>query len=179
MFPPPCNVQRSDDLRHRMNPCLRLVVIILDRYLPVSDPRAHTSESHVPVLSRNKRVSQDKPPRFTRDMPERSPSAGWDIRHLFSPPPRATEGREDPHTETHVPAHGAPANPTPITLMDMSDQEGAGSASDPEATLTHPSARDTREGSHDRSTMCRRDQARPLLSLARPTFRCSKTLHIV
>ena len=43
--PPPCNVQRSDDLRHRMNPCLRLVVIILDRYLPVSDPRAHTSES--------------------------------------------------------------------------------------------------------------------------------------
>jgi hypothetical protein len=27
--------------------------------------------------------------------------------------------------------------------MDMSDQEGAGSASDPEATLTHPSARDT------------------------------------
>ena len=118
-------------------------MIILDRYVSVSDPRARTSELPVPVLSRNKRVSQDKTPRFTRDMPERSPSAGWDIRHLFSPPPRATEGREDPHTETHVPAHGAPANPTPITYEDMSDQGGVGSASLPEATLTHPLARDS------------------------------------
>ena len=76
-------------------------------------------------------------------MPERGSGAGWDIRHLFSPPSRAAEGREDPRTEPHVPAQGAPGNPTPITLMDMSDQEGVGSASDPEATLTHPSARDT------------------------------------
>ena len=77
-------------------------------------------------------------------MPERGSGAGWDIRHLFSPPSRAAEGREDPHTEPHAPAHGAPGNPTPITMEDMSDQEGVGSASDPEATLTHPSARDTR-----------------------------------
>ena len=76
-------------------------------------------------------------------MPERGPGAGWDIRHLFSPPSRAAEGREDPHTEPHAPAHGAPGNPTPITMEDMSDQGGVGSASDPEATLTHPSARDT------------------------------------
>ena len=76
-------------------------------------------------------------------MPERGSGARWDIRHLFSPAPRATEGREDPHTEPHVPAHVAPGNPTPITLEDMSDQEGVGSASHPEATLTHPSAPDT------------------------------------
>ena len=75
-------------------------------------------------------------------MPERGSGAGWDIRHLFSPPSRAAEGREDPHTEPHAPAHGAPGNPTPITMEDMSDQGGVGSASDPEATLTHPSARD-------------------------------------
>ena len=79
---------------------------------------------------------------YPQDMPERGSGAGWDIRHLFSPPSRAAEGREDPRTEPHAPAHGAPGNPTPITLMDMSDQEGVGSASDPEATLTHPSARD-------------------------------------
>ena len=76
-------------------------------------------------------------------MPERGSGAGWDIRHLFSPPSRAAEGREDPHTEPHAPAHGAPGNPTPITMEDMSDQGGVGSASDPEATLTHPSARDS------------------------------------
>ena len=79
-------------------------------------------------------------------MPERGSGAGWDIRHLFSPPSRAAEGREDPHTEPHAPAHGAPGNPTPITMEDMSDQGGVGSASDPEATLTHPSARDIRGG---------------------------------
>ena len=49
---------------------------------------------------------------------------------------------EDPRTEPHVPAHAAPGNPSPITLEDMSDQEGVGFASKPEATLTHPSARD-------------------------------------
>ena len=76
-------------------------------------------------------------------MPEGSPGAGWDLRRLFSPGTQAHEGREDPHTEPHVPAHAAPGNPTPITLEDMSDQEGVGSASKPEATLTHPSARDT------------------------------------
>ena len=38
-------------------------------------------------------------------------------------------GREDPHTEPHVPAHAAPGKPSPITLEDMSDQEGMGSAS--------------------------------------------------
>ena len=69
-------------------------------------------------------------------MPERGSGAGWDIRHLFSPPSRAAEGREDPRTEPHAPAHGAPGNPTPITIEDMSDQGGVGSASDPEATLT-------------------------------------------
>ena len=79
-------------------------------------------------------------------MPERGSGAGWDIRHLFSPPSRAAEGREDPHTEPHAPAHGAPGNPTPITMEDMSDQGGVGSASDPEATLTHPSARDSGRG---------------------------------
>ena len=82
-------------------------------------------------------------------MPERGSGAGWDIRHLFSPPSRAAEGREDPHTEPHAPAHGAPGNPTPITMEDMSDQEGVGSASDPEATLTHPSARDTMQSASD------------------------------
>ena len=58
---------------------------------------------------------------------------------------RANESREDPHTEPHVPAHAAPrGNPSPITLEDMSDQEGMGSASlRGEATLTHPSARDS------------------------------------
>ena len=69
----------------------------------------------------------------------RSPGTGFDLRRLFS---QAREGREDPRTEPHAPAHAAPENPTPITLEDMSDQEGAGSASNPEATLTHPSARD-------------------------------------
>ena len=76
-------------------------------------------------------------------MPEGSPGAGWDIRRLFSPGSQAREGREDPRTEPHVPAHAAPENPTPITLEDMSDQGGVGSASKAEATLTHPSARDT------------------------------------
>ena len=41
--------------------------------------------------------------------------------------------------------HPETGNPSPITLEDMSDQEGVGSASNPEATLTHPSARDRRE----------------------------------
>ena len=76
-------------------------------------------------------------------MPEGSPGTGFDIRRLFSPGPQAREGREDPRTEPHAPAHGAPGNPSPITMEDMSDQGGVGSASDPEATLTHPSARDT------------------------------------
>ena len=49
---------------------------------------------------------------------------------------------EDPRTEPHVPAHAAPENPTPITLEDMSDQGGVGSVK-AEATLTHPSARDS------------------------------------
>ena len=71
-------------------------------------------------------------------MPEGSPGAGWDLRRLFSPGAQAHEGREDPRTEPHAPAHAAPGNPSPITLEDMSDQEGAGSASHPEATLTHP-----------------------------------------
>ena len=75
-------------------------------------------------------------------MPEGSPGAGWDLRRLFSPGSQAREGREDPRTEPHVPAHAAPENPTPITLEDMSDQEGVGSVSKAEATLTHPSARD-------------------------------------
>ena len=48
---------------------------------------------------------------------ERGSGAG-----LFSPAARANEGREDPHTEPHVPAHAAPGNPSPITLEDMSDQ---------------------------------------------------------
>ena len=76
-------------------------------------------------------------------MPEGSPGTGFDIRRLFSPGPQAREGREDPRTEPHVPAHAAPENPTPITLEDMSDQGGVGSVSKAEATLTHPSARDT------------------------------------
>ena len=75
-------------------------------------------------------------------MPEGSPGTGFDIRRLFSPGPQAREGREDPRTEPHVPAHAAPENPTPITLEDMSDQGGVGSVSKAEATLTHPSARD-------------------------------------
>ena len=74
----------------------------------------------------------------------KSVSDGWDLRRLFSPGAQAHEGREDPRTEPHVPAHAAPENPTPITLEDMSDQEGVGSVSKAEATLTHPSARDTR-----------------------------------
>ena len=49
-------------------------------------------------------------------MPEGSPGTGFDIRRLFSPGPQAREGREDPRTEPHVPAHAAPENPTPITL---------------------------------------------------------------
>ena len=77
-------------------------------------------------------------------MPEGSPGTGFDIRRLFSPGPQAREGREDPRTEPHVPAHAAPENPTPITLEDMSDQGGVGSVSKAEATLTHPSARDTK-----------------------------------
>ena len=76
-------------------------------------------------------------------MPEGSPGTGFDIRRLFSPGPQAREGREDPRTEPHVPAHAAPENPTPITLEDMSDQGGVGSVSKAEATLTHPSARDS------------------------------------
>ena len=76
-------------------------------------------------------------------MPEGSPGAGWDLRRLFSPGAQAHEGREDPRTEPHVPAHTAPENPTPITLEDMSDQGGVGSVSKAEATLTHPSARDS------------------------------------
>ena len=79
-------------------------------------------------------------------MPEGSPGAGWDLRRLFSPGSQAREGREDPRTEPHVPAHAAPENPTPITLEDMSDQEGVGSVSKAEATLTHPSARDNMLG---------------------------------
>ena len=75
-------------------------------------------------------------------MPEGSPGTGFDIRRLFSPGTQAREGREDPRTEPHVPAHAAPENPTPITLEDMSDQGGVGSVSKAEATLTHPSARD-------------------------------------
>ena len=75
-------------------------------------------------------------------MPEGSPGTGFDLRRLFSPGAQAREGREDPRTEPHAPAHAAPENPTPITLEDMSDQEGVGSASKAEATLTHPSARD-------------------------------------
>ena len=70
-------------------------------------------------------------------MPEGSPGTGFDIRRLFSPGPQAREGREDPRTEPHVPAHAAPENPTPITLEDMSDQGGVGSVSKAEATLTH------------------------------------------
>ena len=66
---------------------------------------------------------------------------GFGRRTVFSPGPQAREGREDPRTEPHVPAHAAPENPTPITLEDMSDQEGVGSVSKAEATLTHPSAR--------------------------------------
>ena len=56
--------------------------------------------------------------------------------------PRTKVG-EDPRTEPHTPAHAAPGNPSPITLEDMSDSGGVGSASHPEATLTHPSARDS------------------------------------
>ena len=81
-----------------------------------------------------------------RRPPEGSPGTGFDIRRLFSPGPQAREGREDPRTEPHVPAHAAPENPTPITLEDMSDQGGVGSVSKAEATLTHPSARDTHAG---------------------------------
>ena len=76
-------------------------------------------------------------------MPEGSPGTGFDIRRLFSPGSQAREGREDPRTEPHAPVHAAPENPTPITLEDMSDQGGVGSVSKAEATLTHPSARDT------------------------------------
>ena len=79
-------------------------------------------------------------------MPEGSPGTGFDIRRLFSPGSQAREGREDPRTEPHAPAHAAPENPTPITLEDMSDQEGVGSVSKAEATLTHPSARDVLAG---------------------------------
>ena len=70
-------------------------------------------------------------------MPEKA-RCGFDIRRLFSPGTQAREGREDPRTEPHVPAHAAPENPTPITLEDMSDQEGVGSVSKAEATLTPP-----------------------------------------
>ena len=77
-------------------------------------------------------------------MPEGSPGTGFDIRRLFSPGTQAREGREDPRTEPHAPVHAAPENPTPITLEDMSDQGGVGSVSKAEATLTHPSARDTK-----------------------------------
>ena len=76
-------------------------------------------------------------------MPEGSPGTGFDIRRLFSPGTQAREGREDPRTEPHAPVHAAPENPTPITLEDMSDQGGVGSVSKAEATLTHPSARDS------------------------------------
>ena len=76
-------------------------------------------------------------------MPEGSPGTGFDIRRLFPPGTQAREGREDPRTEPHAPVHAAPENPTPITLEDMSDQGGVGSVSKAEATLTHPSARDT------------------------------------
>ena len=77
-------------------------------------------------------------------MPEGSPGTGFDIRRLFSPGPQAREGREDPRTEPHVPAHAAPGNPSPIILEDMSDSGGVGSVSTGgEATLTHPSARDS------------------------------------
>ena len=79
-------------------------------------------------------------------MPEGSPGTGFDIRRLFSPGTQAREGREDPRTEPHAPVHAAPENPTPITLEDMSDQGGVGSVSKAEATLTHPSARDTNGG---------------------------------
>ena len=86
-------------------------------------------------------------------MPEGSPGVGWDLRRLFSPGSQAREGREDPRTEPHVPAHAAPENPTPITLEDMSNPEGVGSVSKAEATLTHPSARDRGSGpvARDRS----------------------------
>ena len=77
-------------------------------------------------------------------MPEGSPGTGFDLRRLFSPGAQAREGREDPRTEPHAPAHAAPENPSPIILEDMSDSGGVGSASNPEATLTHPSARDRR-----------------------------------
>ena len=76
-------------------------------------------------------------------MPEGSPGTGFDIRRLFSPGTQAREGHEDPRTEPHAPVHAAPENPTPITLEDMSDQGGVGSVSKAEATLTHPSARDS------------------------------------
>ena len=56
-------------------------------------------------------------------MPEGSPGTGFDIRRLFSPGIQAREGREDPRTEPHAPAHAAPENPTPITLEDMSNPE--------------------------------------------------------
>ena len=78
-------------------------------------------------------------------MLEGNPGYGFDLRRLFSPGAQAREGREDPRTEPHAPAHAAPENPSPITLEDMSDQEGVGSVSKPEATLTHPSARDTEQ----------------------------------
>ena len=78
-------------------------------------------------------------------------TAGRTTRHQGSPlyknsrrsGTQAREGREDPRTEPHAPVHAAPENPTPITLEDMSDQGGVGSVSKAEATLTHPSARDT------------------------------------
>ena len=60
--------------------------------------------------------------------------------------PRADKDEEDPQTEPQQFAHAAPGNPSRITLEDMSNQEDMGSASKPEATLTHPSARDTWQG---------------------------------
>lgn len=55
---------------------------------------------------------------------------------LFSPAARADEDEEDPQTEPQQSAHAAPGNHSPVTLEDMSDQEGMGSASRPEATLS-------------------------------------------
>ena len=66
----------------------------------------------------------------------RTPGAGWVGPPLLTGSTQANEGREDPRTEPHAPAHAAPENPTPITLEDMSDQGGVGSVSKAEATLT-------------------------------------------